>query len=165
MYGKQTERAIAAMSRLAEVWDGGRTRLSSVDIADNRSLPRPMVAKLLTTLSQGGLVTGSPGPGGGYALSRPPCEITFRHVFELFEREDKSHICPFGGGICGSANPCAMHDRLLGVQADVARFLDETNFERFRIFAQEKGYKPLRDDPNPGKPRETWRARLSRKSS
>lgn len=165
MYGKQTERAIAAMSRLAEVWDGGRTRLSSVDIADNRSLPRPMVAKLLTTLSQGGLVTGSPGPGGGYALSRPPSEITFRHVFELFEREDKSHICPFGGGICGSGNPCAMHDRLLGVQADVARFLDETNFERFRIFAQEKGYKPLRDDPNPGKPRETWRARLSRKSS
>ena len=48
MYGKQTERAIAAMSRLAEVWDGGRTRLSSIDIADNRGLPRPMVAKLLT---------------------------------------------------------------------------------------------------------------------
>ena len=34
MYGKQTERAIAAMSRLAEVWDGGRTRLSATDIAE-----------------------------------------------------------------------------------------------------------------------------------
>ena len=165
MYGKQTERAIAAMSRLAEVWDGGRTRLSSIDIADNRSLPRPMVAKLLTTLSQGGLVTGSPGPGGGYALARPPAEITFRHVFELFEREDKSHLCPFGGGVCGSGNPCAMHDRLFAVQADVARFLDETDFERFRIFAQEKGYKPTAVDANPNAPRETWRARLSRKQS
>jgi Rrf2 family protein len=163
MYGKQTERAIAAMSRLAEVWDGGRTRLSSIDIADNRSLPRPMVAKLLTSLSQGGLVTGSPGPGGGYALSRPPAEITFRQVYELFERDDKSHLCPFGGGICGSAHPCAMHDRLLSVQADVARFLNETNFEQFRVFAQEKGFKPMREDPNPDKPRETWRARLSRK--
>ena len=165
MYGKQTERAIGAMSRLAEVWDGGRTRLSSVDIADNRSLPRPMVAKLLTTLSQGGLVSGSPGPGGGYALARPPSEITFRQVFELFEREDKSHLCPFGGGVCGAANPCAMHDRLLEVQADVARFLNETTFERFRMFAQEKGYKPTAADSNPNAPRETWRARLSRKSN
>jgi len=165
MYGKQTERAIAAMSRLAEVWDGGRTRLSSVDIADNRSLPRPMVAKLLTTLSQGGLVSGSPGPGGGYALARPPSEITFRQVFDLFEREDKSHLCPFGGGVCGGPNPCAMHERLFEVQADVARFLDETTFERFRVFAQEKGYKPNPIDAHPDAPRETWRARLSRKSN
>jgi hypothetical protein len=52
MYGKQTERAIGAMSRLAEVWDGGKTRLSAFDIADQRGLPRPMIAKILTTLSQ-----------------------------------------------------------------------------------------------------------------
>jgi Rrf2 family protein len=163
MYGKQTERAIAAMSRLAEVWDGGRTRLSSIDIAENRSLPKPMVAKLLTTLSQGGLVTGSPGPGGGYALARPPAEITFRQVYELFERDDTSHVCPFGGGVCGAANPCAMHDRLLQVQSNVARFLNETSFEQFRVFAQEKGYKPTKVDANPDGTRETWRARLTRK--
>ena len=47
MYGKQTETAIAALSRLAEVWDGGRTRLSAGDIADQRGLPRAMVAKIL----------------------------------------------------------------------------------------------------------------------
>ena len=65
MYGKQTERAIGAMSRLAEVWDEGKTRLSAFEIADERGLPRPMVAKILTALSQAHLVTGSPGPGGG----------------------------------------------------------------------------------------------------
>ena len=51
MYGKQTERAIAAMSRLAEVWDGGRTRLSAMDIAEQRSLPGPMVAKVQSPCS------------------------------------------------------------------------------------------------------------------
>jgi Rrf2 family protein len=163
MYGKQTERAIAAMSRLAEVWDGGRTRLSSIDIADNRGLPRPMVAKLLTTLSQGGLVSGSPGPGGGYALARPPAEITFRQVYELFEREDVSHTCPFGGGVCGSGDPCAMHDRLLAVQGNVNRYLNETTFECFRVYVQEKGLKPATVDAHPDHPRETWRARLTRR--
>ena len=32
MYGKQTERAIAAMSRLAEVWDGGTLTLHLTDV-------------------------------------------------------------------------------------------------------------------------------------
>ena len=163
MYGKKTERAIGAMSRLAEVWDGGKTRLSSIDIADNRALPRPMVAKLLTTLSQGGLVNGSPGPGGGYALARAPAEITFRQVYELFEREDGSHLCPFGGGVCGGGDPCAMHDRLLEIQGNVNRYLNETSFECFRVYAQEKGLKPTANDPAPDRPRETWRARLTRR--
>ena len=51
MYGKQTERAIGAMSRLAEVWDGGKTRLSAFEIADQRGLPRPMVANFDTRSS------------------------------------------------------------------------------------------------------------------
>jgi DNA-binding IscR family transcriptional regulator len=148
MYGKQTERAIAAMSRLAEVWDGGRTRLSSVEIADNRGLPRPMVAKLLTALSQGGLVSGSPGPGGGY---------------ELFEREDASHLCPFGGGICGSGDPCAMHDRLVEMQMSFRRYLTETTFECFRVHVQERGIKPSTVDERPNQPRESWRASLTRR--
>jgi len=165
MYGKQTERAIAAMSRLAEVWDGGRTRLSSVDIADNRGLPRPMVAKLLTALSQGGLVNGSPGPGGGYALARSPAEITFRQVYELFEREDASHLCPFGGGICGSGDPCAMHERLVEMQMCFRRYLTETTFECFRVHAQERGIKPSTVDERPNQPRESWRASLTRRPS
>ena len=47
MYGKQTETAIAAMSRLAEVYDGGKTRLSAAEIAADRNLQRPFVGKIL----------------------------------------------------------------------------------------------------------------------
>ncbi len=36
MYSKATETAIAAMTRLAEVYDRGRTRLSAVEIAESR---------------------------------------------------------------------------------------------------------------------------------
>jgi Rrf2 family protein len=164
MYGKQTERAIAALSRLAEVWDGGRTRLSSVDIADNRGLPRPMVAKLLTTLSQGGLVNGSPGPGGGYALARPPKEINFRQVHDLFERPDNSRNCPFGGGVCGGGAPCPMHDRLVQMQSEFSRYLNETTFECFRVAAQDQGHKPSTAAEHPERPRESWRAPLTRKT-
>lgn len=159
MYGKQTERAIAAMSRLAEVWDGGRTRLSATDIAEQRGLPGPMVAKLLTALSQAGLVSGSPGPGGGYALSKPPDHIALQDVFRLFEREDTSANCPFGGGVCGVGDPCALHDRLVGLQTMTRKLLRETTFEIFRKAAQEDGLKPTSPDAVPTvAERESYRA-------
>jgi len=133
MYGKQTECAIAALSRLAEVYDGGRTRLSAADIADSRGLPRPFVAKILSVLSQAGLVTGARGPGGGAALARHPSRIKLYDAFRLFEREDRSNNCPFGGGVCGAGDPCPLHHRLVDLQRALNRLLHETTFDEFRI--------------------------------
>lgn len=158
MYGKQTERAIGAMSRLAELWDEGKTRLSAIEIADDRALPRPMVAKILTTLSQAHLVVGSPGPGGGYALARHPSEICFQEVFELFEREDSSHMCPFGGGVCGVGECCAMHDRLIEMRESIRTFMTNSTFEMFRVAWQVDGIRPTKPDVMPVLPRETYRA-------
>lgn len=159
MYGKQTERAIAAMSRLAEVWDGGRTRLSALEIATQRNLPAPMVAKLLTSLSQAGLVTGSPGPGGGYSLARSPDRIALQDVFVLFEREDTSTNCPFGGGVCGVGDPCPLHEPLVTLQAQTRRLLRETCFDIFRKAVQEQGLKPAPPDAVPLVPeRQSYRA-------
>ncbi len=159
MYGKQTECAIAAMSRLAEVYDGGETRLSAADIADSRGLQRPFVAKILSVLSQAGLVTGSRGPGGGCALARDPKRIKLYDVFKLFEREDDSTNCPFGGGRCGVGHPCPLHDKLVSVQKAMDRLLHETTFEGFRIAYKKDG---RRTKPSPTRKtkrkRESYRA-------
>lgn len=164
MYGKQTERAIAAMSRLAEVWDGGQTRLSAGDIAEDRALPGPMVAKLLTMLAQHGLVRGAPGPSGGYCLARPPGEITLEMVYEIFERTDSSPLCPFGGGVCGVGDPCAMHDRLVSVQDSVRHLLRNTTFQIF-LDAIRNGHRPTPRDAVPVGPRRSYRASRPRNSS
>lgn len=161
MYGKQTETAIAAMSRLAEVYDGGVTRLSSADIAENRGLQRPFVAKILTSLSQAGLVSGSPGPGGGYTLAKHPRDITVYEVFSLFERENESNLCPFGGGVCGLGEPCAIHDKLVGVKRSMDEMLHDTTFDAFRVAYQIEGRRPTpRPDENSAvhKARESFRA-------
>lgn len=165
MYGKQTETAIAALSRLSEVWDGGKTRLSASDIADQRGLPKAMVAKIMSSLSQAGLVNGSPGPGGGYALSREPGRISLREAYDIFERADDSSNCPFGGGVCGIGDPCALHDRLRSMQASVRRLLDETSFEIFRVAVQDEGLKPVPRGTPPEKPRETYRAGQPRRGA
>jgi Rrf2 family protein len=163
MYGKQTETAIAALSRLAEVWDDGRTRLSAADIAAQRGLPAAMVAKILSGLSQAGLVQGSCGPGGGYALSRHPREISLRDAHALFEREDRTANCPFGGGVCGVGEPCALHARLVAMEASVRKLLDETSFEIFRKAVQEDGLQPVPKGVRSETLRESYRAAQSRR--
>lgn len=130
-YGKTTQSAIAAMSRLAEVYDEGKTRLSSGDIAENRNLPKPLVAKLLTILSQAGLVNGSPGPGGGYSLARPPKDISLYDVAELFERTEDKRTCPFGPGWCGRGEPCPLHEDLVALDERMVTFLRKTHLDVF----------------------------------
>jgi len=129
-YGKSTQNAIAAMSRLA-VGYGRDERLSSGDIARDRNLPQTLVAKLLTNLSQAGLVTGSPGPGGGYALAKPPERISLQAIASVFERSDARVICPFGPRWCGHNDPCPLHDQLTEMNDQFESFLRETTLKVF----------------------------------
>ncbi len=136
------------MSLLAEVFDDGETLLSASAIAEQRELQRPFLAKVLTTLTQSGLITGSRGPGGGFALAKPPCEISLHDVFSLFERAAPDDACPFGGGICGRGEPCAMHDRFASMQDAVDRILHDTTFDEFRQLAQKQSKAPAPKRPN-----------------
>lgn len=165
MYGKATETAIAAMSRLAEVWDDGKTRLSATEIAEDRRLQKPFVGKILTALAQARLVHGTRGPGGGFVLSRPPAEISIHDIFQLFEREEQNDLCPFGGGVCGVGVNCALHDKLVSVQESVDVVLHGTTLEDFRRAYQDEKLRPTQPeeaDPNRG-PRESYRAPAKRK--
>jgi DNA-binding IscR family transcriptional regulator len=108
-------------------------------------------------------VSGSPGPGGGYALARAPHLMRLREPFDLFEREDTSNNCPFGGGVCGVGEPCAMHDRLRAMQGAIRKLLEETNFDIFRKAVQEDGLIPVAKGVRPEAPRETYRAPHARK--
>lgn len=132
MYGKQTETAIAAVSYLAALWEGPATRrVSAADIADGRGLQRPFVAKLLSSLSQAGIVSGSPGPGGGYALAKNPNEISLRDVWLLFERPESSRVAFVGTEICGVSVPDDLSDRIGRVEQAMNSLLDETTFDLF----------------------------------
>jgi len=127
-YGKVAQTAISAMSHLAVHFDEGKTLHNATRIAEARNLPKPLIAKVLTTLAQSPFVSGTAGPRGGYALVVPPGEVTFHDVVTLFERVGERPFCPFGPGWCGEHNPCAVHDEIESLHESVCRFLHETHF-------------------------------------
>ena len=129
--GKTAQTAIAAMSALAEHYDNGKTVLSSLDIAKDRSLPQPLVAKLLNTLSTEGLVDGTRGPGGGYWLAKAPSRIALADIIELFEKENEGIMCPFGPDWCGKGEPCPLHDELEAMDRQWETFIRKTTLAVF----------------------------------
>ncbi len=132
-YGKVAQAAISATSLLAEHYDAeGGKRLNSREIAERRKLSQAIVGKVLTTLSQIGLVTGSPGPGGGYTLARPPRTITLSEVIAPFERIEESLMCPFGKGWCGTGPQCPLHQQLTQLRGQITDFLSQTTLARFQ---------------------------------
>lgn len=130
IHQKTSQNAIAAVSRLAELYSSGEVA-SSKQIAESRNLPAPLVGKILTELSRGGLITGSPGPGGGYRLAKPPAEISLKDVAELFERESEG-LCPYGPGWCGNNEPCPLHNSITAMNQIIEDFLRNTNFATFQ---------------------------------
>ena len=128
IYGKSSSNALAVMSYLAA--EPAR-RAGSAEIATARGLPKPLTAKLLTQLSLGGLVTGQPGPGGGYTLARSAGEIRLLDIVTLFEQVAPPSFCPFGPNWCGHGDPCPLHDTLTGMVESNRQFLEQTNLAIF----------------------------------
>ncbi len=78
-------------------------------------------------LSRAGLVTGTPGPCGGYKLARPAEEITLLDVIRVFGESDYRMMCPYGPNWCGNGPKCPLHDTLREIhQTMVDRLAAET---------------------------------------
>jgi Rrf2 family protein len=131
-YGKTASKAISAMSYLAERYGDEGVKVSSAAIAKDRDISKALVAKVLTILSQAGLVAGSPGPGGGYFLDKDPSEIKLIDIVRLFEKVEPQSRCPFGEHWCGNKEPCPLHDQLVELNESGMRFLWETSLAVFQ---------------------------------
>lgn len=123
VHGRQTQTAITAMVRLAEARAAGEGRLSSAQIAESRGLQPPSVAKVLTALAQAGLVKGSPGPGGGFALTRDPAQIRLADVHAVFERD--AEASPFELAPASDT----VRERLERVRRAVSDLLNDTTLD------------------------------------
>lgn len=130
-YGKMANYAIASLSYLAAHFDEEGFKANSLKIATARNLSRPLVGKLMSQMSTAGLVNGTPGPGGGFFLSREPSDIKLLEIVRLFEKVEENIMCPFGPGWCGNGDPCPLHDDLSKKRADMMAWLSDISLDVF----------------------------------
>lgn len=105
---KLTDYAVVVLVRLAET-DGVQT---SPGIAASTGIPEPTVAKVLKTLSAGGLVASQRGARGGYRLLRPLSAIPVVAVIAAIDGPIALAACVEGSATeCESQGLCPMRGR------------------------------------------------------
>jgi len=132
MFSKSLESALSAMALLAEQHASGRP-LTAGEIASDRALHRPFVAKLLTALAQGGLVQSKPGRNGGFLLAREPAAISLLEIASAVGYRARIRCCVFGPDYGDDAprGHCGLHQEIVALRDQIERFLGANTLASF----------------------------------
>ena len=112
----------------AAVWLGRtpNTLQSADQLAKATRVPRRYLHKVLQDLVKAGLVRSQSGPGGGYALTRPPDEITILDAVNAAGGIERIRTCPLG--LDSHRSLCPLHEEL-----DKAYAMMENAFSRVSV--------------------------------
>lgn len=122
-------RAMVCLARHVEDWP-----ISGKRIAGETGIPPKYLSNILSTLVRAGVLTSSPGIGGGFAMVRSPRDVPLDDILKPFESIlAPSRPCPFGNEFCGDENPCAGHERWKHVKEVYAQFLQDTTIHDVSI--------------------------------
>jgi Rrf2 family protein len=123
MFSQTAEYALRIVAHLAAIGDKAAT---TREIAAATRVPEGYLAKVIQSLSRGGIVRSQRGPGGGSVLARPAEQLTIYDVVQAVDPIRRITSCPLGLKSHGSAL-CPVHRRLDDALALVERaFRDST---------------------------------------
>lgn len=104
----------------------GRGPISVREIAERNDIPRKFLENIMLEMKSQGWVTSISGRDGGFALAKPPAEITMGQVVRHFDGilapiscVSTSHYEP-----CSQEGVCRFRRVLLDIRNYVARLMD-----------------------------------------
>ena len=108
------------------------------DVADRQNIPIKYLQQIMLSLKSAGFVESRKGPGGGYALARPPEEITLAAVWRATDGPiaPTSCVSVYRRGECGCPEPdsCALRRAFFQVREAMVAVLERTTFADLRAW-------------------------------
>ncbi len=95
--------------------------------------------QLLASLRKEGLVTAHRGAQGGYALARPPAEITVRQVLNATEGPIRFCECSVDESACARKETCDTRDIFIALSRQVNSLLDSITLDGILRDMEQKG--------------------------
>jgi Rrf2 family protein len=118
--------------QLARRWDGDTTvPISLAEVAADEDLPRAYLEQLIIPLRDAGIVHSTRGARGGYALARPPAEVTLADALRALEGPLAPMICasedPAEAHACLRLGACSVNSLWIKVRDAIGGVLDATS--------------------------------------
>jgi len=125
MLSTASKYALRALTELAR-WKKGDA-MRGQELAECTAIPPQYLAKIMTTLRNGGFVATTRGSGGGYRLAKSANAIALIEVMELFDGPSARPECFLGlNDKCDPASPCSAHASWGALRAMYIGFLEHT---------------------------------------
>lgn len=141
---RRTDYAIRALVCIANT-DTSPVKANAIGGA--MDIPTGFLQQVLRALQVAGLVTSRPGPTGGFALARPPEEITVLEIVEAMEGPLRSAECALRGGPCHWDDVCALHWVWSSARTALCEELDRATLARVaaddRALASGRAVRPV----------------------
>lgn len=134
---RKSDYGLQAALELARLY--GTRPLSAQRIAERHQLPIAFAKKLLQTLHRAGVVTATVGQQGGYALARPPHEISIRELLEALEGDLSPVTCLTPDTDCEIAASCLTQQIWSYIDCKLKDALDGISLQDALDLAQQKG--------------------------
>lgn len=125
MLPRTAEYALRTVTLLAR--DATRPE-SAEHLAEQTKVPRRYLHKVLQCLVRADLVHSRSGPGGGYALARPPEAITILDVVNAVSPLERIRRCPLG--LTSHIHLCPLHSELDRAYAATEEAFARVNIEK-----------------------------------
>lgn len=145
IFTNPTEYSIRALSELVLLAEqavetpGKRGGYIMLDrLAESASLPREFMAKLFRQLVEAGILISAKGPGGGFALARPPHEISLDQIMEAMDGPHRTDQCVVGLAKCNDTMPCPQHDLFKPIRQRLKSYLMTTTLADTSASLKEK---------------------------
>jgi len=125
------------MLRISKITDYGTLILAHMASHPDRVFSAPMLAaalgigqptaaKVLKALARDGLVRSTRGLHGGYALGRPPAEISVAAIIDSLEEQPFGLTeCSASSGVCGLETNCRIRANWIRINGAVRHALEE----------------------------------------
>lgn len=119
---KQTDYGIVLLTSMAH--DPDRL-VNATDLAGETGLPQPMVAKILKHLARSGVLASHRGVNGGYALARPPEELSVAEIIVALEGQIAITECTDDEpGLCAQETVCPVRSNWNRINGAIQEALD-----------------------------------------
>jgi Rrf2 family protein len=82
--------------------------------------------RILTTLSNSGILRSTQGRYGGFGLAKKPEDITLYEIVASIDNIEKYFGCILGFDECSDENPCSVHQQWAPIRNQIIDFLHNT---------------------------------------
>jgi Rrf2 family transcriptional regulator, iron-sulfur cluster assembly transcription factor len=129
IFSKSLSYAIRGVLYIAKMQDTKRF-VQAEEIAEQLSVPRHFMSKILKKLAKEKIITSVKGPTGGFTVLPGTIDTSIMQIVEKMEGLQSFHTCVLRLQECNEEKPCPMHYKMKGMREDLKSFLSTTTIKR-----------------------------------